>query len=89
MANLGSEVARLCMAIEHTDAEQIGNSKARALHIVDELMQHPSLQGRTKEIELLRSVIEDVTSERPKYGVRDSDLEEYFRPFAMRALQGR
>ncbi len=88
MANLGSEVARLCNAIESNDVEQVVNSKARALHIVDELLKHSSLRGRTQEVELLKDVINDVTLESPKYQVYGPDFEGYFKPFAIRALRG-
>jgi hypothetical protein len=88
MANLGSEIVRLCQAAEARNLDRVTESCARALHITDELIAHPSLEGRTGEIEILKNVIEDIAGAVPKYDISHKDLESYFMPFAVRALQG-
>ena len=87
MANLGSEVARLVRAVESKSLARADESCTRALDIVNELLAHPELKGRTEEIEILKDVIEDISSVMPKYRIKSEELESYFMPFAMRTLR--
>ncbi len=87
MANLGSEVARLYKAMDSHSYDRAAESRARALHIIDELLAGPQTKGRTGEVIILKDIIENVSEAEPELRITGKELEAYFMPFAMKTLQ--
>jgi len=88
MANLGSEMSRLFSAQENGKIERSLASAERARIIIAELIEHPALQGRTSEVEMLETILDDSLLATPLLAIRPSDLRSYFAPFALKSLAG-
>ena len=50
MANLGSEVSQLFLHLEKGERERSMSVTVRAQKIIEELLAHPELRGKTKEV---------------------------------------
>lgn len=86
MANLGSEVSRLLSSLERKDVAMAQNSRARAETILHEIELKPEMKPRQPEIKILEEVIQDLFETPPHLSVSKQDLNNYFLPFATRAL---
>lgn len=86
MANLGSEVSQIFSHAEKGDWKMAELSASRAVKIIDELLKHSEMRGRTGEIDILKEVIEDAFSQRRRFKVKKSEIDEYFMPFALRFM---
>jgi len=86
MANLGSDMSQLFSYIDKGELEKAKSPAERANKIIDELLDHPELNGRKMEVEILRKIIEDAFSEERIFEVKKEEIEDYFMPFALRAL---
>ena len=87
MANLGSDVSQLFSHLERGEQLLAVSAAGRAQKIVVELLMHPELQGRTGEVEMLQSIIQDTLSGKRLFEVSKNELEAYFMPFALRVLR--
>lgn len=86
MANLGSEVSQVFLYIEKGNTKLAQSALSRAERIIDELLICPELKGRTKEIEIVRDIIESTSSGSQNFQVKRVDIENYFQPFALRFM---
>lgn len=86
-ANLGSEVSQIFSHVEKGEFKMAESSATRAVKIIDELLKHSEMRGRTGEIEILKEVIKDAFSQRRRFKVKKSEIDEYFMPFALRFLR--
>lgn len=86
MANLGSDVSQIFMHLEKGEGLLATSAAGRARNIIVELLAHPDLKGRTGEIEVLQTIINDALAPRRFLDVNRDELEEYFMPFALRVL---
>ncbi|MEK7596426.1 MAG: hypothetical protein AAB564_02685 [Patescibacteria group bacterium] len=84
MANLGSEVSRALAEFQKKDFEKMQNSIIRAKNIIDKIEEFPEMKGRTGELEILRSIIENLNQK--KLGINEEHLINYFIPFAGRLI---
>lgn len=84
MANLGSEVSRALLEYEQKDFQKMGNSILRAKGIIAKIEEFPEMKGRTTELEILKSIIEDLN--RKKFELNKDQLLNYFSPFAFRLM---
>lgn len=84
MANLGSEVSRALSEYEKNDFERMRSSIIRAKDIIAKIEEFPEMQGRTQEVEILKSIINDLNNK--KFELNKDQLLDYFSPFATRAL---
>lgn len=84
MANLGSEVSRVLSEFQKKDFEKMQNSIARAKDIMAKIEEFPEMKGRTGELEILKSIIEDLNQK--KFELNKNQLLDYFSPFAMRLM---
>jgi hypothetical protein len=82
MANLGSEVSRAILAYQKEDFTNMHDSIFRAKDIIRKIEEFPEMKGRTMELEILESVIDDLGLKR--FEVDKDQLLNYFTPFAMR-----
>lgn len=85
MANLGSEMSQLFSHAEQGEWKLAQLAADRAEKIINELLSHQSLKGRTEEVEILRRIIHDVFLKKRQLEIVKADIEEYFFPFALRA----
>ena len=86
MANLGSEVSQIFSYAEKGELKLAESARLRADRIIKELLAHPEMKGRTGEIEILKSVIEDLFARERQFAVNKTEIEEYFMPFALRLM---
>jgi len=84
MANLGSEVSRALLEYEKEDFERMRNSIIRAKDIIKKIEEFPEMKGRTGELEILKSIIEDLNHK--KFELDKNQFLNYFSPFAMRLM---
>jgi len=84
MANLGSEVSRALLEYQREDFEKMYNSIIRAKNIIEKIEEFPEMKGRTGELEILRSIIEDLNQK--KLEINKEHLINYFTPFATRLM---
>jgi len=87
MANLGSEVSQLFSYAERQKWDLARSANARAERIIGELLAREDLGGGKAEVEILRTVIEDLLSEHRRFSVAKSEIDDYFMPFSLRVLQ--
>ncbi|MBI4155787.1 MAG: hypothetical protein HY507_00970 [Candidatus Zambryskibacteria bacterium] len=87
MANLGAEVSRIFSAKEKSDTVLTQNAKKRAQAIIFQIIQYPEMRSRTPEIEMLSSVISDISSFTPKLRISRKNLSSYFYPFVEKVMQ--
>lgn len=84
MANLGSEVSRALLEYQREDFEKMHNSIIRAKDIIEKIEEFPEMKGRTGELEILRSIIEDLNQK--KLEINKEQLINYFTPFITRLM---
>jgi len=84
MANLGSEISRVLFEYEKKDFKKMQNSIIRAKNIIQKIKEFPKMKGRTKEIEILESIINDLSQK--KFELDKKQLLDYFSPFAIRLM---
>ena len=84
MANLGSEVTRALLEYQKKDFENMRSSIFRAKDIIKKIEEFPEMKGRTGELEILESIIDDLNVK--KFEVNKDQLMNYFTPFAMRLM---
>ncbi|MFH0755407.1 MAG: hypothetical protein V1910_01945 [bacterium] len=85
MANLGSEFSRALSDYQKKDFEKMQNSLIRAKNIIMKIENFPEMKGRTGEIEILKSILENLSQK--KFELDKNQLIDYFNPFAIRYLQ--
>ena len=86
IANLGAEMIRFFSLQKRKDTENAKLSAARALHIIDQIMQQKDIGNGKEEISMLKKIIEDSLLNSHIYNISESDLNSYFMPFASRVL---
>ena len=64
MANLGSEVSRALLEYQKEDFKKMHNSIIRAKDIIVKIEEFPEMKGRTGELEILKSIIEDLNQKK-------------------------
>lgn len=84
MANLGSEVSRAILEYQKEDFEKMRNTIIRAENIINKIAEFPEMKSRTGELEILRSIIEDLNQN--KLEINKDHLVNYFTPFATRFM---
>ena len=84
MANLGSEISRALLEYEKKDFDKMRNSVIRAKNIIAKIEESPEMKGRTGEVEILKSIIEDLNQK--KIELNKDQLLDYFSPFATRLM---
>lgn len=88
MANLGSEVNRIFSLKEKGLSRGADAAYARAAAIVEKLLSHTELAGRTQEIQILKNYLESsFRSESAQFFKKE--LQGYFTPYASRFLSVR
>lgn len=84
MANLGSEVSRALLEYQKEDFINMHSAVLRAKDIMEKITEFPEMKGRTGEIEILKSIMEDL--DRKKFEIKKEQLLDYFSPFATRLM---
>ena len=84
MANLGSEITRALLEYQKEDFEKMRHSIIRARGIMAKVEEFPEMNGRTGELEILKSIVEDLNQK--KLEINSEHLMNYFMPFAARFL---
>lgn len=84
MANLGSEISRSILEYEKNDFQSMRNSIFRAEEIIKKIKEFPEMKGRTRELEILKSIIDDLNKK--KFELNKDQLLDYFSPFAARLM---
>ncbi|OGI57565.1 hypothetical protein A2906_01555 [Candidatus Nomurabacteria bacterium RIFCSPLOWO2_01_FULL_37_25] len=84
MANLGSEVSRAVREFQKEEYERMHSSIIRAKNIIQTIEQFPEMRGRTGELVILKSIIEDL--DKKKLEIDKKQLLDYFSPFAIRLM---
>lgn len=83
LANLGSEVNRIFTLKEKGLLKEAEGAYIRAMGIVEKLLNHPELEGRTGEIKILKDYLEQsMTSDRAQF--LKKEWQSYFYPYAKR-----
>ena len=60
------------------------NSVIRSKNIIEKIEEFPEMKGRTGELKILKSIIEDLSQK--KFELDQDQLINYFTPFAMRLM---
>ena len=84
MANLGSEITRALLEYQRKDFEKMRHSIIRARGIIGKIEEFPEMKGRTDELEILKSIIDDLNQK--KLEINKEHLLNYFIPFATRFM---
>ncbi|TSC59837.1 MAG: hypothetical protein LiPW15_505 [Parcubacteria group bacterium LiPW_15] len=84
MANLGSEISRTLLEYEQNNFERMRASILRAEDIIAKIKEFPEMEGRTGELDILKSIIEDLKL--GKFEINKKELLDYFSPFATRLM---
>jgi len=84
MANLGSEISRVLLEYQKEDFEKMYGSIIRARGIIQKIEEFPEMKGRTGELEILKSIINDLGQK--KFEINKEQLLDYFSPFATRLM---
>lgn len=84
MANLGSEFYRILLEYKNKDFEKMHGSILRAKNIIEKIKKFPEIKGRTGELDILKSIIDDLDQKKLK--INNEHLINYFTPFAMRFM---
>ena len=84
MANLGSEISRALLEYEKKDFQKMRGSTLRAENIIEKIKEFPEMNGRTGELEILQSIIDDLNKK--KFELDKNQLLEFFYPFALRSM---
>lgn len=83
LANLGSEINRIFSLKEKGLFKESEEAHSRSLDIIEKLLKHPDLEGRTQEIEILRNYLEQ-SLEKEYSSHSKNEWQGYFSPYAMR-----
>jgi hypothetical protein len=86
MANLGSEIARIFSAQKRGAATMVTGGADRATKIINELLDRPDLGNGRQEVEILKMIVDDLTSVTPVHLGDEVSLSSYFLPFAKKVL---
>jgi hypothetical protein len=62
------------------------SSAERAYKIIDSFMILEDAGEGKKEVEIIRTIIKDVISEKPQLNISEKELNSYFIPFAKRVI---
>ena len=84
MANLGSEITCALLEYQRKDFEKMRDSIIRARGIMAKVEEFPEMKGRTGELEILKSIVEDLNQK--KLEINSEHLMNYFIPFAARFM---
>jgi len=84
MANLGSEVSHALLEYQRKDFGKMKNSILRAKDIILKIKKFPEMKGRMGELEILKSIIEDLNQK--KFELNKDQLLGYFYPFTNRLM---
>jgi len=84
MANLGSEVSRILLEYKKEDFEKMRNSILRAKNIIKKIEEFSEMKGRTGEINILKSIIDNLNQK--KLEINKEHLINYFTPFTTRFM---
>ena len=84
MANLGSEVSRAILEYQKDDFMTMHNSILRAKNIIEKIKEFPEMKGRTGEINILKSIIDNLNQK--KLEINKEHLINYFTPFTTRFM---
>lgn len=84
MANLGSEISRALLEYEKNDFEKMRGSTLRAENIIEKIKEFPEMNGRTGELDILQSVVENLNQK--KFELNKNQLLDYFSPFVARLM---
>ncbi|OGI60154.1 hypothetical protein A2641_03680 [Candidatus Nomurabacteria bacterium RIFCSPHIGHO2_01_FULL_37_25] len=84
MANLGSEMSRAVLAYQKADFTSMNDSIIRAKNIIEKIKEFPEMKGRTNELEILESIVENMRQK--KFEMDKNQLLDYFSPFATRLM---
>jgi len=83
LANLGSEVNRIFILKEKGLLKEAKRAYSRAMGIIDKLLSHPDLEGRTGEIKMLKDYLEQsMKNDRTQF--LKKEWQNYFSPYANR-----
>lgn len=83
LSNLGSEVHRIFTLKEKGLLKEAEEAYHRAMDIVEKLLNHPDLEGRTGEIKMLKNYLEkSVKSDRSQFFKKE--WQGYFSPYVNR-----
>ncbi len=84
MANLGSEISRALLEYQKEDFINMHNSILRTKGIIGKIKEFPEMKGRTGELEILESIMEDL--DQKKLEIERDQLLGYFFPFTTRLI---
>lgn len=84
MANLGSEISRALSEYQKEEYGEMQNSIKRIKEIIAKIEEFKEMQGRTGELEILKSIIEDLNNK--KFELNKTQLLDYFSPFTKRLM---
>lgn len=85
MANLGSEVERIFSLKKRGMEEESKEAYARALNIIEKLISHRELSGRTGEIKLLKNYLGESIKNLQDQVIQE-EWRNYFMPYVTRLL---
>lgn len=83
LANLGSEVNRIFTLKEKGQLKEAEGAYTRAMGIVEKLLNHPDLEGRTGEIKMLKDYLEQSMKSEHAQSLK-KEWQGYFSPYANR-----
>ena len=83
LANLGSEVNRIFTLKEKGLTKEVEGAYNRAMGIVEKLLNHPDLAGRTGEIKMLKDYLEQSMRSKDTQFLK-KEWQVYFSPYANR-----
>lgn len=83
LANLGSEVNRIFTLKEKGLSKDAEGAYARAMSIVEKLLNHPEIEGGTEEIKMLKNYLEQSMRSENAQSLK-KEWQEYFSPYANR-----
>lgn len=86
MANLGSEVSQIFSHVDKRKLDLASGPVERARKIIEEIKSREDVKGREAEVRILEEIVDDALDGTSKYAVKQSDVDEYFLPFAMRLM---
>ena len=84
MANLGSEITRALSEYQKEDFVKMHSSILRSKDMIRKITEFSEMKGRTGELEILESIIEDL--DQKKLEVDKDQLLDYFSPFASKLM---
>lgn len=86
MANLGSEVNRFFYWYGKGNTDAALQSYKRSEQIIQELVRSPEMQHAKQEPQMIAEILKDKLENRNRFEISAAALEQYFQPFALRAL---